>query len=389
MKVLQVISSFPPAYDYGGPPRSAHNLSKALVERGHDVTVFTTDALDAEQRVTITTNPETQDGIETFRFKNISNALSWKNIPLAPGMMSGLFRKANHFDVVHTHEYRSFHTLFSHLVSQAYDIPHVLQPRGSIPRFEESKLKSSFDKIAGQKIAYDADRIIASSHSESSQFDQVVPELRSADISHIPNGIEIEDYTELPTTGKFRRRLGIAEETDIILFLSRLHPRKGGDLLLDAVSELLAEQDRTLVFVGPDEGHRDELERQAQETGHDDSVYFTGPLYGKTKLEAYVDADVFVLPSKNRYESFGNVVIEAMACGTPTVSTDVCGVSEWIDHESCPTVEATPTALRDGIDTVLDRPSVPAESLRQYVWQNFTWDTVAANTAEVYKEVAQ
>jgi len=387
MKVLQVISSFPPAYDYGGPPRSAYNLSKSLVDRGHDVTVFTTDALNAEKRVDIAKDPKVEAGVEIYRFKNISNTLSWKNIPLAPRLLTALLRKAQDFDVIHVHEYRSFHTLFAHLTSNIYNIPFVLQPRGSMPRTEESSLKVFFDKITGTDIAYAADRIIASSTIESSQFDSIVPELNPDQIAHVPNGISAEEYSILPNSGKFRDRFSIDKSDNIVLFLGRLHPRKGGDLLIDAVSQLSCD-DVQLVFVGPNEGAKEEWEIMADQNGIGNQTMFVGPLYDSEKLQAYVDADAFVLPSKNEFESFGNVVIEAMACGTPAVVTDVCGIAEWINHADCHAVPPTSPALINGLTNVLDSLS-SAKSIRQYILENFSWDAVASDTEAVYEEVIQ
>lgn len=388
VKILQVISSFPPAYAYGGPPRSAYNLSAALVNRGHEVTVFTTDAMDAESRVEIDMNPEILDGIEVYRFRNVSNTLSWKNIPWAPRMGSKILVGLDEFDVVHTHEYRSFHTLFAHWGSQLHGVPHVLQPRGSIPRHSKSKLKAVFDIVAGTDIVRMANGVLASSRIESNQFSDVVRNLVASKVHHVPNAITEDEYRNLPEVGTFRQQFGIEDEDALVLFLSRLHPRKGGDLLIKAVSNIRSKgRDISLAFVGPDEGDRQRLEQVAQDEIGSGKTFFTGPLYDEEKLAAYVDADVFVLPSRNEYESFGNVVIEAMACGTPAVATDVCGVSEWIDHEGCRVVNPTAAALIEGIQALLDT-SVPAPSIREYVGQNFTWDRVAEETESVYEEIA-
>jgi len=79
--------------------------------------------------------------------------------------------------------------------------------------------------------------------------------------------------------------------------------------------------------VGPDDGYLGELEALTKALKIEDNVLISGPLYGKNKLEAYVDADVYVLPS--RYEIWGMTVLEAIACGTPIVSTENCGIMEY------------------------------------------------------------
>lgn len=397
MNILHVCGSFPPAYAYGGPARSTYELSSALVERGHDVTVYTTDAKDAKQRADRNPNPEVLDGIEVHRFRNISNKLSWKNVPLAPKMGIEIFRDVSEFDVVHSHEFRSAHTVFAHWGSKRHDVPHVLQPRGSLPRHSKlhsggsytyagkNKLKSVFDRVLGNEIVRDASRIVASSHIESDQYNHVNVNVDLDLVCHLPNGISSADFQELPARGTFRADHDIAEDEYVVLFLGRLHPQKGGDLLLEAIGDSGSyEKDVSLVFAGPDEGDLARLERMAERYDLADRTYFPGPLYGEEKKSAYVDADVFVLPS--HYESFGNVVIEAMSCGTPVVATDVCGVAGWVNHKGFQTVAQSPTEIAFAVRRSMERQYSNAD-IRSYALQNFTWREVASRAEEIYDEV--
>lgn len=388
MKILHTCGSFPPAYAYGGPPRSVHNLTSALASRGHDVTVYTTDAMDAETRINPSSQPSTVDGVEVNRFRNLSNWLAWRNIQIPPMMLAQLLQNVSEFDVVHTHEFRAPPMVFAHLVSSYTGVPHVHQPRGSVPRFERSTLKSIFDIVLGEKMIASIDALIASSRVESSKYTEVFPNLDTEKIWHIPNGISSENYREIPSGGEFRNKHEIGTDESIILFLSRLHPRKGGDLLIRAVHQL-SRDDVRLVFVGPDEGAQNDWKLLAENLDIQNKTEFIGPLYGPEKMEAYVDADVFVLPSKNEYESFGNVAIEAMACGTPAITTDVCGVAEWLDHTDCYVVRPSASELCESIEHVLDTGVAPPSHIRRYVSNNFTWDSIAKNTEEVYYEVLE
>jgi len=384
MNILHVCGSFPPAYAYGGPPRSIHHLTSSLADRGHDVTVYTTDAKDEHNRVDIERNPILLNGVEVHRFRNVSNQLAWRNIQIPPTMISTLLRNISEFDVVHSHEFRSPPMVFAHIAAKRAGVPHAHQPRGSVPRYDLRYLKWTFDMIIGKRIVHEADQLISSSRTESANYSNVFSGLSQEKIRSIPNGISSESYQNLPESGMFRRTYGIDSEERIILFLSRLHPRKGGDLLIDAVGELPLENLR-LVFVGPDEGARHDWESLAQSAGIADRTLFVGPLYDIEKLRAYRDADVFVLPSKNDYESFGNVVLEAMACGTPVVVTNVCGISEWLDHDSCRTVEPTSQAIGGGLESTLNKEPSSFESIRQYVLTNFRWEAIAEDTESMYE----
>lgn len=385
MKVLQLLTSFPPAYAYGGPVASSYNISKNLVKRGHDVSVFTTDVYNSESRLTGYDDPEIRDGIRIRRFKNISNRLAWTaNVSTAVGIWPALRTEVGEFDLVHLHEFRSIEAAIASHEAARQDVPIVLQPRGSLPRTSKGFQKEIFDRLFGRRIITSADRIIASSHVESEQYSKVFPAIRHKPLSYVPNGIDPTEYSDLPAEGQFREKHGIAESSDMILYLGRIHERKGIEYLIEAFAMMDSSKCCSLVIVGPDDGYLNQL-RQLRDDLNQENILFTGPKYEEEKLAAYVDADVFVLPSKNEYESFGNVVIEAMACGTPVVVTNVCGVSEWLDGYT-EGVPPTSQAIRQEIENILNS-SQSTSSLQQFIHKEFSWESVAAKTEDIYNTI--
>jgi glycosyltransferase involved in cell wall biosynthesis len=334
MKILQVTSTFPPAYSYGGPVEKVYQISYGLVKRNHEVTVVTTDVLDSKNRYKFTHNPIVLDGIKVFHFKNVSNKLAHKNIHFAPTMAIELKKQIKACDVVHIHEYRTFSGILASYFAHKYEVPIIIQPNGSIPWIGKYNAKIVFDKILGSHIINGASKIIASSYFESDYFGKIFPSLSNSNIIHIPNGINLDEYNNLPEKGEFKKKYNIAQNEKVILFLSRIHPQKGADLLLYAFAQLhKINKNIKLVIAGPDEGYLNELMKIAETLQISKSVIFPGPLYGEKKIEAFIDAHVFVLPSP--YDSFGNVVIEALACGTPVIFTNKCGVSEYIWRDYC------------------------------------------------------
>ncbi|MCD6099028.1 MAG: glycosyltransferase [Candidatus Marinimicrobia bacterium] len=391
MKILQVISSFPPAYAYGGPVRVAYEISKKLVEKGHEVTVYTTDVSDAHSRLKHDKNPMWMDDIEVHHFRNINNRLAHKNLPIAPGIAFALNKNIKNFDIIHIHEYRSFQAVLVHHYAKKYGVPYVLQPRGSLPRISKSKQKKLFDVLFGWAIIEDASKIIASSKLESDQYWDVFPDLEGEKIVHIPNGIDLETYQNLPAKGEFRKRYPIGEDEKVVLFLSRIHERKGADVLIEAFSKLKNELERVkLVIAGPDEGYLDRLKLMVDKLNIEADVIFPGPLYGKDKLEAYVDANVFVLPSKDRYESFGNVALEACACGTPTIVTNVCGVSEWLS--SVESVDPEINSLYEKLIEMLkisESERIKMGEKAQHEVRNLSWENVVERIEKIYQEILE
>lgn len=381
MKILQVVSSFPPAYAYGGPAKMVYDISKELIKKGHQVTVYTTDVYDADSRFRYDKNPILMDGIKVYHFKNISNWLAHRNLAIAPTMIYGLKNDILNYDIIHLHEYRTFQSILVHYYARKYNIPYILQPRGTIPTITKNKQKKIFDKIFGHNIIKYANKIIASSKIESSQILELFPFTKDK-IVNIPNGIDLETYRNLPNKGEFKRKYMINKNKKIILFLSRIHERKGADILIEVFAKLKKDIDAKLVIAGPDEGYLNRLKSIAKKLNVENDVIFPGPLYGNDKLEAYVDADIFTLPSKDGYESFGNVVLEACVCGVPVIVTSNCGVSEWMGGNIF--IVNGSDDLNDAIVSILNNEIMNSEECRLFVNREFGWDNIIKKIEQNY-----
>jgi glycosyltransferase involved in cell wall biosynthesis len=292
--------------------------------------VFTTDVFDVNSRLHYNKNPEIIDGIKVFHFNNINNALARRNIPFAPSMFFGLRKGIKKFDIVHLHEYRSFHAMMVSFFAKRNRIPYVVQAHGSVlPIFEKQFLKKLFDAVWGNYILKNASRVISLCESEAEQYRMMGVTENKVEI--IPNGIDLSRFDDLPLEGTFKEKYDISSDEKIILFLGRIHKIKGIDLLIDAYCDLIEEvPDVRLVIAGPDDNFLSIIKDKIKLRKPRVSPLFTGPLYDQDKLEAYVDADIYVLPS--RYETFPNTILEAWACGTPVVVTDGCQIANIVQN---------------------------------------------------------
>ena len=389
MKVLQVIS-YSPIYLHEGPSSVALLISRELVKRGHEVTVFTTDASRLKSRLRIPNNPIVVDGVKICHFRNLNNQLASKNIPVAPNMALALKKDIKSFDLVHLHEYRTCNAAFVHHYAKRENVPFILQPHGSLPKVrqnvvERQLIRSAFDSIWGLRILRDATAVEALQESEANQCRQLgVEDYR---IRIIPNAIRLVDYESLPEEGTFRRKYGLEQEDIVILSLGRIHKVKGLDLLLDAFFDISPElPEAKLVIAGPDDGFLSVLEKKIEDAQIGNRVTFTGPLYGRAKLAAYRDADVFVMPS--RYDIFGLTVLEASACGTPVIVTDRCGIADVVKKYGL-VVEYDAKQLRDALLSVLENDAKRqelAEKVKDLVQKEFRLDRVIEKVEEMYNE---
>jgi len=391
VRILQVISSFPPAYAYGGPAKVAYEISKELVKKGHEVTVYTTDVHDAHSRFKYDNNPMWVNGIEIYHFKNASNELAHRNLAAAPMIALALNRNIRNFNVVHLHEYRSFQAIFVHHYAKKYGVPYILQARGSIPRFKTKKeLKKLFDIFFGYRLLKDASKLIFSTKMELKKCEEDF-NIDKNKIVIVPNGIDLSEYSNLPEKREFRRKYSMRDDEKMILYVGRIHEIKGLDTLVKAFADLVKELDNVkLVIVGPDDGYTSTLKEIVTGLKIDDKVLFAGPIYEKDKLKAYVDADVFVLPST--YESFGNVALEACACGTPVIVTNRCGIADVVVDKVGYVVEYDKDQLRETIIKVLSDEEMRRrfrEDGRRLVGDEFGWDKVVLDVEKIYLSVIE
>ena len=385
MKILQVIHAFVPAWDYGGSLRVCYEVSKELVKRGHDVTVYTTDTLNSKERVK--EREEVIEGIKVTRFRNLSNDIAYNHhLFISPGMIISLRNNLKYFDIIHLHEYRTIHNVAVHRYARKLDIPYILQAHGAIPRVAaKQRLKHVYDAIWGNKLLRDASNVIALTEMETEQY-------RSMGVSEdkikiVPNGIDPLEFGNLPSGEEFRKQYGLNENDKITLYLGRIHQTKGLDLLAKAFAHLTKELDNAkLVIVGPDDGYRHELTGLAQSLGISNKIIFTGPVYGTDRLGAYVSASVFVTPS---FLGFPVTFVEACACGTPIITTDKNDRLDWIHNQVGYMVSYDEDELKNAMMRVLNSRDLArqfGENGRSLVRERFNWSKIADELEQIYLE---
>ncbi|NQU26527.1 MAG: glycosyltransferase [Candidatus Nealsonbacteria bacterium] len=206
----------------------------------------------------------------------------------------------------------------------------------------------------------------------------------------VPNGVRSEDYRALPDSTELARCFPRSADRPIVLFLGRIHPLKGVSALLDAWKRL--ENRRRdgwlLVLAGPNDfGFEDKMKAKAEALSLDRDVLFTGPLYGRAKLEALAAASLFVLPSLS--EGFPNSLLEAMACKLPLVQTHQCNFDEvaaagagWVGH---PDADSLSEMLAEATSTSADELQAIGGRGYDLVRKKYTWDHVCRELESVYR----
>jgi glycosyltransferase involved in cell wall biosynthesis len=389
MRLLHVISTFPPAYAFGGPPRVAFDICKELAKRGHYVEVYTTNAYDQRRNF----KPlDKQIVVCNIKVTYFSNFLKIKNLYVAPEMIVKLWKTIEDFDIVHVHFGRQLYDAFFGL-GKNFCTPYVLQAHGALPHIGRMRrTKIVYDELFGWRTIRNASKVIALTCVEAKQYKAMgVPEEK---IAIIPNGIDLSEYTELPPKGSFEKKFNIPEDKTIILYLGRIHKIKGIDFLVKAYAYLINEmkcRNAILVIAGPDDGYLSEAKALARTLRVSDSVRFVGPLYGRDKLAAYVDSEFCVLPS--RYETFPMALLEVYACAKPIVASNVGGLREFIvDGETGLLFEVGDfRQMAEKMLHLLNDGGKAVEigrKARGLVEERYSIDRVVDNLEELYMEIA-
>jgi glycosyltransferase involved in cell wall biosynthesis len=368
MRVLHIVPSFYPAHVYGGPIQSVYALCRHLARNGCEVKVLTTNANGRRAVLDV----ETRRGVELAPGVEVRYCSRLRPESISPQLLGALPGYLRWADVVHLTAVYNFPTIPSLAAAKLLRKPIIWSPRGALQRWHGStrlRAKSAWERVC--RIAAPAGMALhVTSDQEASESLEKLPGFRAA---VIPNAVEIpESPVRFPSDGALR-----------LLFLGRLHPKKGIENLLEACRLLPFAW--SLVIAGTGEpAYVETLRRKTGALALEDRVTMAGEVVGKAKEEAFGRASLMVAPSYT--ENFGMVVAEALAHGVPVIAgrgmpwqrVEEIGCGLWVDND--------PAVLADSIAR-LSREDLPAMGRAGRLWmeREFSWDAVAKRMIELYR----
>lgn len=384
MKILQVISHYVPAYRFGGPLQVAHSLAKALVQRGHEVTVCSTNLADhAEDLQVPLDQPVDVDGVTVF-YETVPRLRKWGYSPVLRQRVKTLMPDTD-FVLVHNHfQYAGWIAPFQ---ARRLGKPYIVFPHASLKR-QSIRSSSEFAKrlylwLLERKNYQLAEHVVFNAEEERGDS------LFADNGIVVPNGINPRDFEVLPSRGAFRSRHPEIGNKLILLFLGRIDvTQKALDVMLEAFAKRVrAGSEAVLVLAGPSEGgDHARLQSLVAEFGLSGRVLFTGLVSGNEKLELLRDADVFLMPS--RYEGLSIALLEAMASGLPIVLSARCGLHQEIRRKNCglvvqPTAESVAAAMATMEDTAAR--STYGKNSRDLILAEYTWPKIAEGLEQLMR----
>lgn len=382
MKILHVVPTYLPAVRYGGPIVSVHGLCKALVGRGHDVHVFTTNVDGPGESAVPLSGPVDLDGVSVRYFP----VPALRRIYWSPRMNSALKLEIAGFDIAHTHSVFLWPTRAAAKAALARNVPYVISPRGmlvqDLVRRKSWWAKQAWIRAFEARNIEDAAAVHVTSQVEADELGEFGFELPPMAV--VPNGVELGEYGGRQEAASAEIEI-LAAATPYLLFLGRVNWKKGLDRLVEAMA--LIPGVRLVIAGNDDDGYRATIDAASAHAEVADRIAYAGPVYGAEKRLLLQCAAVVVVPSYS--ENFGNVVLEAMAAGRPVVTTHEVGAAAIVrDSQAGLVVDGSPAALANAISSLLlDADNADAMGRRgmKAVADQYSWEAVARSMESVYE----
>jgi glycosyltransferase involved in cell wall biosynthesis len=382
MKIAHFLSNFPlikdsPAY---GKSLAAYNVCKGLVNRGHQVTVFTN------------TDPKSDslyqfDGINIYNF---SSRMGYKSERFSIGI---LFEPLTmDFDIIHIHSGISVPTYAGYRYARKKGKPLIITWHGdSIRNPDIDRYTGIIPGIASYSYKYFGERFLDHSTKIISVSEAYIASSKflgayQQKIRVIPNGIQLNDYSINHTKEEYKIKLGLKDEI-VILFMGSLDPIKGLDILFEAIPTIIKNYKNILLVIagGGKLRYYQNLANQSNISGY---VKFLGYIK-EEKIDYLAASDIFVLPSYA--ECFPLVNLEAMASGLPIIASNVGGIPDVIvDRVNGLLVPpGDPEKLADAIIQLIKDPQFRLDlgNEGKKIAENYSWSNICKLTEDLYFEI--
>jgi glycosyltransferase involved in cell wall biosynthesis len=398
MRIVFTAPGYKPAWRIGGPVASVSALAEGLVRRGDEVLVLTSNSnLDEDLDVPID-RPVELDGVRVIYLRR-SQPLK-KLLPrvgyfaksmgflYSPRLRQALDAAVPHADLVHTHlpfayqTYAGARAAFRHRKPFFYHQRGVLGPHHLAFR---SLKKRAYLALLEKPLLRRATTLIALTEAEVRSYRQLG---LSVPCAVVPNGIDARAF-DGSCDHRFFEQWGIRPGHSVVLFLGRVHPTKGADLLLEAFARISAAvPDARLILAGPDEFElAASFRSRAHSLGLAQRVVFPGLVHGEAKRQLLLRADLFCLPSLA--EGFSMAVLEALAARCAVLLSPGCNFPEVQAAGAGLVVPRDAHAIATSLQHLLSAPEClrqMGEQGRALVQSQYSWEQITDRMVEVYQE---
>ena len=386
MKILHIIPSISPMR--GGPSKAILEMVKALVKEDIEVEIVTTND-DGSNLLDVPLNQKInyQEVPITFfsRFSPPINGI--REFAFSQDLTIWLIKHIKNYDLIHIHGIFSYPSTIAMAIARWHRVPYIVRPYGMLCRWslEQKRLKKQIYLNLIEKDNLEGSNLL---HFTAIQEQEEVRELNFKYQSFVlPLGLNIPLRID-QSKQKLHNHYQIPSEIPIILFLSRIHEKKGLDLLITALSQI--NQDFRLIIAGSgDNSYEQQIQELIVSKKLSDQVIWAGFVEGELKNILLQGSDLFALTSYS--ENFGIAVLEALAVGLPVLVTEGVALSSIVAENDLGFVtDLDINFIASTIQKALNNPHELKEKgsrAKEFILSNYTWDKIACNLISVYEKI--
>lgn len=387
LRVLHVIPSVAPCR--GGPSKAVVEMVKALNHLDVNAEIATTnDACESVLNVDLNGLSDYARVPVRFFARYSSSITSIREFQYSNSFRHWLKAHIQDYDLIHVHAIFSFCSSYAMTLARKKKIPYVVRPIGQLEDWalqQKSLKKNLYLSLCERKNLVNASLVHFTAESEQQQALASLP-LKSSSI--IPLGIVVPD--KIPNASEhLHASFDIPAEHTIITYLSRIHKKKGLDLLLKALAKLEKNNVCLLIAGDGDKSYLRELKELATKLGLNNQIKWLGFIEGKQKELLLQGADLYALTSHS--ENFGIAVLEALASGTPVLVTKAVALATQVSENDLGYVTDTNVdAITDALQSALRSPQKRKDKglrCNNYIEKHYQWPNIAQSLVESYQRI--
>lgn len=372
MKKIRILQTPVRFYPYtGGVEKYVLNLSQELINRGHSVKIVCAN----EPKSDLTEI----DGIKVQRLNYIGKIAN-TNITL--GLFFALLKE--NYDIIHTHFPTPWSADISMIISFLKRKPLVLTYHNDVTKTGLLGILTKIYNLVFLKLLLNRSSKILITQPEYINISKYLYRYRNK-IEVIPNGVDTKIY--------FQKNINkIPNQIFFLSVLDKYHKYKGLQHLINAIKIVKTKIPNIRLIIGGSGELIEEYETLTKVLGLEKNIEFRGFVESDKLVDLYNQSELFVLPSTGSEEGFGIVLLEALACGTPVVATDIVGIARGVKQNNCGIIvkPRNSDTLAEAIVKILKNPKLVrkmGENGRKLVEDKYNWKVISNKIINVYREL--
>ncbi|MFG6095994.1 glycosyltransferase [Leptothoe sp. ISB3NOV94-8A] len=389
MKVLHVIPSV--SSIRGGPSKAIFEMVASLKSnKSIEVEIATTND-DGPNLLNVPLHTRTKyNGVNVWFFPRFSpNIPPVREFAFSFALTKWLWINIQNYDLVHVHAIFSYPPTIAMVIARKREVPYIVRPLGQLCEWslaQSARRKKIYLNLVERRNLNNSQKVHLTSYQEQEEFNKLGLESTSF---ILPHGLNLtEKITHARTT--LREHFQLPDDEPIILFLSRIHPKKGLNYLIPALKSIVSKRFTFILAGNGDPTYEEEVRQLIRDNNLQDKTIMPGFVEGELKELLLQGSDIFVLTSYS--ENFGVAVLEALAAGTPVLVTPGVALAHEVqEHQLGYVIPQNNVDIAKALSAYLEAPTEVKTNLSSraynFVSKHYSWSRMTTELNTIYQNI--